>query len=200
MTGINVAQAARSTWRLIRWASCWPRCAEPAEAWSSRPPTNRNACAALSVPKRRSPRAALSLPKRWRNRSKPSRASPSKRRLSLLALSLPKRRSVAFVDQGDTGEQPAADAHGIRLEVVKRSEAKRGFVLRFDALMAPLPRCWVVERGVAWRSAEPVEAMARFRRLARNDERWPETVAGLHVLAVAMLMLKRFITVMLEST
>ena len=101
---------------------------------------------------------------------------------------------MAFVDQGDTGEQPAADAHahGIRLEVVKRSEAKRGFVL--------LPRRRVVERGFAW--------MARFRRLACDDERLPETLAGLHVLAFAMLMLKRcaervearFITVMLEST
>ncbi len=62
-------------------------------------------------------------------------------------------------------------------------EAKRGFVL--------LPCHWVVERGFAW--------MARFRRLARDDERLPETLAGLHILAFAMLMLKRFITVMLES-
>ena len=38
---------------------------------------------------------------------------------------------VAFVDQGYTGEQAAADAeaHGIRLEVVKLPTAKRGFVL-----------------------------------------------------------------------
>ena len=44
---------------------------------------------------------------------------------------------VAFVDQGYTGEQPAADAAqaGVRLEVVKHHEAKRGFVL--------LPRRWV---------------------------------------------------------
>ena len=46
---------------------------------------------------------------------------------------------VAYVDQGYTGEQPAADAaaHGIRLEVVKLPVAKHGFVL--------LPRRWVVE-------------------------------------------------------
>jgi transposase len=46
---------------------------------------------------------------------------------------------VAFVDQGYTGEGPAAAAaeHGIRLEVVKLPDAKRGFVL--------LPRRWVVE-------------------------------------------------------
>ena len=47
---------------------------------------------------------------------------------------------VAFVDQGYTGPAPEADAaaHGIRLEVVKLPQAKRGFVL--------LPRRWVVER------------------------------------------------------
>lgn len=92
---------------------------------------------------------------------------------------------VAFVDQGYTGEQPVEDAqaHGIRLEVVKLPTAKHGFVL--------LPRRWVVERSFAW--------MARFRRLARDYERLPETVAGLHFLAFAMLMLKRFITFMVES-
>src|SRR6266487_1559806 len=92
---------------------------------------------------------------------------------------------VAFVDQGYTGEQAAEDAaaHGIRLEVVKLPTAKRGFVL--------LPRRWVVERSFGW--------MARFRRLARDYERLPETLAGLHFLAFAMLMLKRFITFMVES-
>jgi transposase len=93
---------------------------------------------------------------------------------------------VAFVDQGYTGEQAAeaAEAHGIRLEVIKLPTAKRGFVL--------LPRRWVVERSFGW--------MARFRRLARDYERLPETLAGLHFLAFAMLMLKRFITFMIEST
>ena len=92
---------------------------------------------------------------------------------------------VAFVDQGYTGETPAeqAQAHGIRLEVVKLPTAKRGFVL--------LPRRWVVERSFAW--------MARFRRLARDYERLPQTLAGLHFLAFAMIMLKRFITFMIES-
>jgi transposase len=92
---------------------------------------------------------------------------------------------VAFVDQGYTGDQPAADAEarGIRLEVVKLPIAKRGFVL--------LPRRWVVERSFGW--------MARFRRLARDYERLPETLAGLHFLAFAMLMLKRFITFMVQS-
>jgi transposase len=86
--------------------------------------------------------------------------------------------ALAFVDQGYTGDQPAADAeaHGIRLEVVKHTEAKRGFVL--------LPRRWVVERSFGW--------MARFRRLARDYERLPETVAGLHFIAFSCLMLHNF--------
>ena len=86
--------------------------------------------------------------------------------------------ALAFVDQGYTGDQPAGDAeaHGIRLEVVKHTEAKRGFVL--------LPRRWVVERSFGW--------MARFRRLARDYERLPETVAGLHFIAFSCLMLHNF--------
>jgi transposase len=82
---------------------------------------------------------------------------------------------VAFADQGYTGEKPAeaAAARGIQLVVVKPDEAKRGFVL--------LPRRWVVERSFAW--------AARFRRLAKDYERLPETVAGLHFLVFACLML-----------
>jgi hypothetical protein len=34
--------------------------------------------------------------------------------------------------------------------------------------------------------------MARFRRLARDYERLPETLAGLHFLAFAILLLHRF--------
>jgi len=92
---------------------------------------------------------------------------------------------VAFVDQGYTGE-PAAEAaaaHGIRLEVVKLPDAKRGFVL--------LPRRWVVERSNAW--------LARFRRLARDYERLPETLQGLHFLAFAILLLARFAALLAAS-
>jgi transposase len=83
---------------------------------------------------------------------------------------------VAFVDQGYTGEVPAqeAEAVGIRLEVVKLPEAKRGFVL--------LPRRWVVERSFAW--------AARFRRLARDYERLQTTLEGFHYVAFALLALK----------
>lgn len=92
---------------------------------------------------------------------------------------------VAFVDQGYTGDAPAAAAaaHGIALIVIKAPEAKRGFVL--------LPRRWVVERSFAW--------IARFRRLARDYERLPETVAGLHFIAFACLTLHRLFTVAVQS-
>jgi transposase len=83
---------------------------------------------------------------------------------------------VAFVDQGYTGEKPAEAAaqHGLRLEVIKHHEAKRGFVL--------LPRRWVVERTFAW--------AARFRRLARDYERLASTLAAYHWLALVTLMLQ----------
>ena len=83
---------------------------------------------------------------------------------------------LAYVDQGYTGERPAAAAReqGIELEVVKLPEAKRGFVL--------LPRRWVVERTFAWTT--------RFRRLVRDYERLPQTLADLHVIALVCLMLK----------
>ena len=84
---------------------------------------------------------------------------------------------LAYVDAGYSGELPAeeAQAHGISLEVVKYPEAKRGFVL--------LPRRWIVERDFAWAS--------RFRRLARDYERLPTTLAGLHFVAFACLFLSQ---------
>ena len=84
--------------------------------------------------------------------------------------------ALAYVDQGCTGETPAAAAtqRGIKLEVVKHAQAKRGFVL--------LPRRWVVERSFAW--------AARFRRLARDYERLTSTLAGYHWLVFVLLMLK----------
>ena len=87
--------------------------------------------------------------------------------------------TLAYVDQGYTGEnaREAARAQGIALEVVKHTEAKRGFIL--------LPRRWVVERSFGW--------AARFRRLARDYERLAHTLAGYHYLAFACLMLHRII-------
>jgi transposase len=82
---------------------------------------------------------------------------------------------VAYVDQGYTGQTPKEQAakQGVDLIVVKLEEAKRGFVL--------LPRRWVVERSFAW--------AARFRRLSRDYERLPSSLAGLHWLAFVSLML-----------
>ncbi len=91
---------------------------------------------------------------------------------------------VAFVDAGYTGDQAAqaAEAHGIQLEVVKLAQAKHGFVL--------LPRRWVVERSFAWAT--------RFRRLARDYERLPHTLRGLHLLAFTILFAKRFVDLMAQ--
>lgn len=85
--------------------------------------------------------------------------------------------TIAFVDQGYTGENAAqqANEHGIQLEVVKHTEAKKGFVL--------LPRRWVVERTFGW--------LGRFRRLARDYERLTETLAGWHWLASIVLLLAK---------
>ena len=86
---------------------------------------------------------------------------------------------LAYVDQGYTGPAAAEQAlgEGIRLEVIKHTEAKRGFVL--------LPRRWVVERSFGW--------LERFRRLARDYERLSETLAGWHWLAFLGILLPRTI-------
>ena len=66
-----------------------------------------------------------------------------------------------------------AKEKGIRLFVVKIEEVKRGFVL--------LPRRWIVERSFGW--------LARFRRLAKDYERFTETLTGLHFMVFAILLL-----------
>jgi transposase len=90
--------------------------------------------------------------------------------------------TLAYVDQGYTGELPraAAAAHGITLAVVKLPEAKRGFVL--------LPRRWVVERDFGW--------MSRFRRLARDQERLADVLKGFHLIAFTMIMWKQVLPVL----
>jgi transposase len=84
---------------------------------------------------------------------------------------------TAFVDQGYTGEKPAAAAQapGIALEGGRAPEAKRGFVL--------LPRRWVVERSFAWAT--------RCRRLVKDYERYASTLAGFHLVAFVCLMLRQ---------
>ena len=87
---------------------------------------------------------------------------------------------LAYVDQGYTGqsdEEQAAD-HGIKMEVVKHTEAKHAFVLL-------VPRGWVVERTFGW--------FGRFRCLARDYERLKDTLAGYHWVASLTLLLGRII-------
>lgn len=88
---------------------------------------------------------------------------------------------LAYVDQGDTGDHPKADAadEGIELNVVKLDKAKRGFVL--------LPRRWVAERSFAW--------VTRFRRFAREYKRLHSTLATLRRVAFACLILKNLMLV-----
>jgi transposase len=66
----------------------------------------------------------------------------------------------------------------MRLVVVKRPEGSEGFVL--------LPRRWVVERSFA--------GVSRFRRLARDDERPPAMLAGLHFAAFICLLLPKLLS------
>ncbi|WP_321900078.1 IS5 family transposase [Paraburkholderia heleia] len=92
---------------------------------------------------------------------------------------------VAFADQGYTGEEPtqAALDEGIELEVIKLPVAKKGFVL--------LPRRWVVEHSFGW--------LNRFRRLARDYERLPETLAEIDYIVFSVLMLVHFANLTLSS-
>ena len=84
---------------------------------------------------------------------------------------------IAFVDQGYTGPKAAeaAKANGVRLEVVKHTQAKKGFVL--------LPRRWVVERTFGW--------LTRHRRLVRDYERLAKVLAGYHWIAFISILLDR---------
>jgi transposase len=91
--------------------------------------------------------------------------------------------AVAFADAGYNGEraEAAAGEHGVELVIVRLPETKRGFVL--------LPIRWVAERSLAWTT--------RFRRLVRDYERYPNTLAGLHFVAFACLMLKQAATLLI---
>lgn len=93
---------------------------------------------------------------------------------------------LAWVDQSYTGEATAeaASEQGIELVVVKLPAAKQGFVL--------LPRRWVIERSLGWKS--------RFRRLVRDYERLSETLAAFHYLAFACIMLTRLLGTTLWSS
>jgi transposase len=61
---------------------------------------------------------------------------------------------------------------------VTRPEASKDFVL--------LPKRWVVERSFAW--------LSRFRRLARDYERIPQTLVGLYFAAFVCLLLPKLLS------
>lgn len=93
---------------------------------------------------------------------------------------------VAYADGGYTGQNASdtATEQKIDLQIVKVTHSKQGFVL--------LPKRWIVERSFAWKT--------RFRRLIRDYERLPQTVAGLHLLAFACLMLARLVATTQQSS
>ena len=93
---------------------------------------------------------------------------------------------VCSAGQGYTGDFPAqaAGEAGIELTAVKLPEAEKGFTL--------LPKRWAAERSSAW--------TARFRRRARDFERTPEILRGLHFLVFSILMLRNFVSSILESS
>jgi transposase len=63
----------------------------------------------------------------------------------------------------------------LRLEIVKRSDDIKGFVV--------LPRCWVVERTFSW--------FGRNRRLGKDFENLAETLATFVTIASIQLALRR---------
>lgn len=89
---------------------------------------------------------------------------------------------LIWADGGYSGqlEQWVADqypADPLRLEIIKRSDEQKGFVL--------LPRRWVVERTFAW--------LGRFRRLSKDYERRASTSEALVQLAMIDLMVRRLV-------
>jgi putative transposase len=63
----------------------------------------------------------------------------------------------------------------IRLEIVKRPEGIKGFLL--------LPKRWIVERTFAW--------LGRYRRLSKDYEYLPQTSEAMIRVAMIHLMLRR---------
>jgi transposase len=77
--------------------------------------------------------------------------------------------------QGPRVRAAAARTGTWKIEIVKRSDIAKGFVV--------LPKRWIVERTFAW--------IARNRRLARDFERYARTGAAFVRLAMIRLMLRR---------
>jgi len=79
--------------------------------------------------------------------------------------------------QGTTTAQEVFDDAGIPLEIVKRSDGKKGFYV--------LPKRWIVERTFGW--------LGRCRRLAKNFENLRRTHTAFIIMAMIRLMLRRIV-------
>lgn len=83
-----------------------------------------------------------------------------------------------FADGGYSGAETRAAAKRagkVELEIVKRSDAAKGFVL--------LPKRWIVERTFGW--------LGRCRRLAKDFENLTRTQLAFVKLAMIRLMARR---------
>jgi transposase len=100
-----------------------------------------------------------------------------------LVLNQRTRRLFPFIEriyadggyQGPRVRATAARTGTWKVEIVKRSDIAKGFVV--------LPKRWIVERTFAW--------ISRCRRLSRDFERYARTVAAFVRLAMIRIMLKR---------
>lgn len=72
-------------------------------------------------------------------------------------------------------DEAVARVPALRLEIVRRPEGQKGFVVQ--------PRRWVVERTFAW--------LGRNRRLAKDFENLVETATAFLALAAIQLLLRR---------
>jgi transposase len=103
----------------------------------------------------------------------------------MLVLDRRTRRLFPFIERiyGDGGYQgpkaarAAAKTGCWTIEIVGRRPTAVGFEV--------LPKRWIVERTFAW--------LSRFRRLARDFERYARTVAAFIRLAMIRIMLKRLV-------
>ena len=90
------------------------------------------------------------------------------------------RLRVIWADQAYTGELIAwvwglRPWRHVRLEMVKRPEGGKGFLL--------LPKRWIVERTFAW--------LGRYRRLSKDDEYVTHTSEAMIRVAMLHLMVRR---------
>jgi putative transposase len=90
------------------------------------------------------------------------------------------RLRVIWTDQAYTGDLIAwvwalRPRRKVRLEIVKRPEGSKGFLL--------LPKRWIVERTFAW--------LGRYRRLSKDYEYHTETSEAMIRAAMIHLMVRR---------